>query len=51
LQKPAPSEDEIVFGSREPFAKFFEHSLAQNPERRFASASEMKSYLINSKIG
>lgn len=41
---------EIVFDEREPFGKFFERGLAQKPEKRFASASEMKQSLLATKI-
>jgi hypothetical protein len=37
---------EIAFGKDEPFAAFFERSLALNPEKRFDSASEMKTALL-----
>jgi hypothetical protein len=41
---------EIELDKDESFAKFFERSLAQKSENRFASASEMKENLSNSKI-
>ncbi len=41
---------EIKLDRDEPFAKIFERSLAQKPERRFASASEMKESLVNSSF-
>jgi hypothetical protein len=41
---------EIVLDENEFFAEFFRRGLAQKPENRFSSASEMKSNLINSKI-
>jgi serine/threonine-protein kinase len=39
---------EIKLNENEPFANFFKQSLAQKPEKRFASAGEMKENLINS---
>ncbi len=36
--------EELVFNS--PFKEFFRHSLAQKPENRFSSASEMKENLL-----
>jgi len=41
---------EIIFDEDETFTKFFERSLAQKPEKRFASASEMKGNLSNSSF-
>jgi len=41
---------EIIFEKDEIFAKFFERSLAQRPEKRFSSASEMKGNLLNSTL-
>ncbi len=42
---------EIILDENELFTEFFKRGLAQKPENRFFSANEMKSNLINSKIG
>lgn len=41
---------EITFGKDEPFANFFKRGLALKPEKRFASANEMKTDLLNSSF-
>lgn len=40
----------IIFDEDETFTKFFERGLAQKPEKRFASANEMKGNLSNSSF-
>ncbi len=41
---------EIIFGKDEPVANFFKRSLAIKPEKRFVSANEMKTNLLNSSF-